>query len=148
VPTTVLPDTPITGDLPPERIADLIDQGAQLIATHGLEIGDLWPDALLRPYEPGDPCCTAGALAVVCGFRRAEDVEEMFTATTPDPTVPDDIYPPWTPHPVFAAVIAELGFTKPEDLYDWSDTATGTEVMEALREAAAKIRAQAGGAAS
>jgi hypothetical protein len=138
VSTTIPPATPITEDLPPERIADLIDQAAQLIETDGLEVGDLWPGALFGPYEPGSSCCTAGALAVVCGYRRAEQVEEAFTATSPI----DDGEVPWNPHPVFSAVMAELGFTKPEDLYDWSDSAGAREVVKELRIAAAKIRAR------
>jgi hypothetical protein len=137
VSTIVLPDTPISGPLTPDRIADLIDQAAQLIEANGLEIGDLWPDALLRPYEPGDSCCTGGALAVVCGYRRAEDVEEAFTAS-----IPTDEDLPWTPHPVFAAVMAELECVAPEHLYDWSDNSGQDSVVEALRGAAAAIRAR------
>lgn len=137
MPTTIPPDRPITGDLTPEQTADLIDAAATLIHDNGLEIGDLWPGALLQPYEPGMPCCIAGALAVVCGYRRAEHVEEAFTATSPD-----DEDAPWTPHPVLAAVMAELVFDEPEDLYDWSDTAHDQEVVEALRAAADAIRAR------
>lgn len=140
--TTVVPDRPITGDLTPERIADLIDQAAQLIERDGLEVGDLWTAATGRwDYEPGDSCCTAGALAVVCGYRRAEQVEEAFTATGSVNAV-DENGQEWEPHPVFAAVMAEFGFTEVEHLYDWSDRAGDREVVRVLRYAAAAIRAR------
>lgn len=130
--TTVIPDS---------QIADLIDQAAQLIHDDGLEIGGYWTDALLRPYEPGMPCCTAGALAAVCGYRETPAVETEFCGIglyDPDTGLFDDDHP----HPVFAALLAELGFRLIEDLYDWSDKAGDREVVEALREAAAEIRAR------
>jgi hypothetical protein len=141
--TTVPPPAPITTDLTPDQIADLIDQAAQLIETDGLEIGDLWTaDTGRWDYEPGDSCCTAGALAVVCGYRRADQVEEAFTATSSVGAVDEDGQEClWEPHPVFAAVMAEFGFAEVEDLYDWSDKAGDREVVGALREAAANIRA-------
>jgi hypothetical protein len=146
---TIPADRPITEDLTPNQIADLIDAAAQLIETDGLEVGDLWSAATDRwDYEPGDSCCTAGALAVVCGYRRADQVEEAFTATScVDACDEDGQELPWEPHPVFAAVLDKLGFDTPEDLYNWSDSAGDSRVVAALREAATKIRAQAGGAA-
>ena len=144
--TTIPANTPITRDLTPEQVADAIDQAARLIETDGLEIGGYWADALLRPYEPGMSCCTAGALAVATGYRDVADVEIEFVGIgsyDPDTGVFDDDHP----HPVFAAAMAELGFKEVEALYDWSDTAGDREVVDALRDAAAKIRAQAGGAA-
>ena len=57
-----MPDTPITGDLSPAQVADLIDEAATLIESDGLEVGDYWTGALFQPYEPGMPCCTVGAL--------------------------------------------------------------------------------------
>lgn len=130
--TTVIPDS---------QIADLIDQAAQLIHDDGLEIGGYWTDALLRPYEPGMPCCTAGALAAVCGYRETPAVETEFCGIglyDPDTGVTgaDD------PHPVLAAVMVELGFKCIEDLYDWSDEGDTREVVEELREVAASIRAR------
>lgn len=140
--TTVTPDRPIPADLTPDQVADLIDQAATLIETDGLEIGGYWPDSLLRPYEPGMSCCAAGALAAVSGYTDVTDVEKGFVGIgelvldTGD-TEPDH------PHPVFAAAMPALGFRQVEDLYNWSDNAGDVEVVEALREAAAKIRAGA-----
>lgn len=141
MPTIVTPDKPITGDLTPEQIADLIDQAATLIYNEGLMVGELWASSL-EPYEPGKQCCTVGALAVVSGFRDADDVEEVFTGNVPrfDPEVGADVA--LDPHPVFAAVMAELGFKQPEDLYDWSDSEQDRIVVEELRAAAAAIRAR------
>jgi hypothetical protein len=147
VTTTIHPDTPITEGLTPERIADLIDQAAQLIYENGLEIGDLWTDAIHFPYEPGASCCTAGALAAACGYRDAIDVETAFVGIGYY-DVTTDAYVELVAHPVFAAVMAELDFEQVEDLYNWSDTATDTEVVGALRDAATAIRARAQAAAS
>jgi hypothetical protein len=138
---TIPTHTPITRDLSPDQIADLIDQAAQLIERDGLEIGGYWPDSLLRPYEPGDSCCTAGALAAVAGYHEVVTVEDTFVGighydTETGETEPDH------PHPVFAAAMSALGFRRVEDLYDWSDNAGGREVVAELRDAAAKIRAR------
>jgi hypothetical protein len=43
---------------------------------------------------------------------------------------------------VLAAVMAELGFQEIEHLYDWSDNAWVSQVVEDLRGAAQKIRAR------
>lgn len=139
----VLPDTPITSDLSPAQVADLIDQAATLIETDGLEVGGYWADALFRPYEAGMSCCTAGALAAVSGYHDVTDVEEAFVGIgSYDPDTGDTS--PDCPHPVFEAAMAELGFKRVEDLYDWSDSAGDAEVVATLRDVAAKIRAQAG----
>jgi hypothetical protein len=140
------PHTPITADLSPAQVADLIDQAATLIETDGLEVGDYWKKALFQPYEPGTPCCTAGALAAVSGYRDGIDAEKAFVGVGDyDPetgaTEPDQ------PHLVMATVMKALGFREAEDLYDWSDNAGDRVVVAELRDAAAKIRAQAGGAA-
>jgi hypothetical protein len=145
VSTTVLPASPITSDLSPARIADLIDAAATLIEADGLEVGSYWAEALLRPYEPGMACCTAGALASVSGYRDVLDVEAGFVGLG-HYDAETNTYAEVPAHPVFAAAMAELGFTAVEDLYNWSDAAGDVEVVEALRDAAAKIRAQAGGA--
>lgn len=141
-----LPDTPITGDLSPAQVADLIDQAATLIESDGLEVGDYWTWALVQPYEPGMPCCTVGALAAVSGYRDGMDAEKAFVGVSDyDPetgaTEPDH------PHLVMATVMKVLGFREAEDLYDWSDNAGNQEVVARLRDAAAQIRAQAGVAA-
>jgi hypothetical protein len=139
--TTVPPPTPITTDLTPEWIAAIIDHAADLIHLDGLEVGGYWACALLQRYEPGFPCCVVGALAVACGYLRKEDVEATFVGL--------DYYDPkknaWVataPHPVLAAVMAELGFQEIEHLYDWSDNAWVSQVVEDLRGAAQKIRAR------
>jgi hypothetical protein len=139
----VIPDRPITADLSPAQVADLIDAAATLIETDGLEVGSFWADALFGPYEPGASVCTVGALAVTCGYRTPVDVEDGF--------VGDGSYDPETgitgpdhPHPVFAAVLAALGFKEAEDLYNWSDSAGDREVVAELRYVAAELRARAG----
>jgi hypothetical protein len=145
VSTTILPEAPISGDLSPERIADLVNQAATLIETDGLEVGGYWTEALLRPYEPGDRCCTVGALSVVCGYRQPGTVEDDFLGLSTF-NVETRSFTAGSPHPVFTAAAAALGFRRVEDLYDWSDKAGDAEVVEALREAAAKIRARGGAA--
>jgi hypothetical protein len=143
---TIPPDTPITGDLSPAQIADLIDQAATLIETDGLQVGDYWTRALFQPYEPGMPCCTAGALAAVSGYRDGIDAEKAFVGVSDyDPET--GVTEPDHPHLVMATVMKALGFREAEDLYDWSDNAGDREVVAGLRYAAAQIRAQAGGAA-
>lgn len=139
--TTIPADRPIPGDLTPAQIADRIDQAAHLIETDGLEIGGYWADSLLRPYEPGMSCCTAGALAAVSGYTDITDVEAAFVGLG-HYDLETNTYAEVPAHPVFAAAMAELGFRKVEDLYDWSDTAGDAEVVEALRDAATAIRAR------
>jgi hypothetical protein len=139
--TTVPPPAPIPTDLTPEWIAAIIDHAADLIETDGLEVGSFWADALFGPYEPGSSCDAAGALAVVCGFRRPADVEDGFIGLgSYDPET--GITAPDTPHPAFEAAMAALGFREAEDLHNWSDTAGDHAVVERLREAATKIRAR------
>jgi hypothetical protein len=143
---TIPPDMPITGDLSPAQVANLIDQAATLIETDGLEVGDYWTRALFQPYEPGMPCCTVGALAAVSGYRDGIDAEKAFVGIgdyDPDTGVSE----PDQPHLVMATAMKVLGFREAEDLYNWSDTAGDREVVAELRYAAAQIRAQAGGAA-
>jgi hypothetical protein len=143
---TILPDRPINGDLSPAQVADLIDQAATLIETDGLEVGDYWTSALFQPYEPGIPCCTAGALAAVSGYRDGIDAEKAFVGVSdydPDTGVTE----PDHPHLVMATAMKALGFREAEDLYNWSDNAGDREVVAELRYAAAQIRAQAGDAA-
>jgi len=143
---TIPPDTPITGDLSPAQVANLIDQAATLIETDGLEVGDYWTRALFQPYEPGMPCCTVGALAAVSGYRDGIDAEKAFVGVSDyDPQT--GVTEPDHPHLVMAAVMKALGFREAEDLYDWSDDAGDQEVVARLRYAAAQIRAQAGVAA-
>jgi hypothetical protein len=136
----VIPDRPIPADLSPAQVADLIDAAATLIDTDGLEIGGYWTEAVLRDYEPGDSVCTLGALAVTCGYRSPVDVEDGF-AGLPRYDVDERDFVDGTPHTVWTAALAALGFQRVEDLYDWSDKAGDREVVDALREAAAKIRA-------
>jgi hypothetical protein len=143
---TIPPDKPITGDLSPAQVADLIDQAATLIETDGLEVGDYWARALFQPYEPGMPCCTVGALAAVSGYRDGIDAEKAFVGIGDyDPET--GVTEPDHPHLVMATAMKALGFREAEDLYDWSDNAGDREVVAELRYAAAQIRAQAGGAA-
>ncbi|WP_433559239.1 DUF6197 family protein [Pseudonocardia xinjiangensis] len=143
---TIPPDTPIIEDLSPAQVADLIDQAATLIETDGLEVGDYWTRALFQPYEPGMPCCTAGALAAVSGYREGIDAEKSFVGVSDyDPET--GVSEPDHPHLVMATAMKALGFREAEDLYDWSDNASDREVVAGLRYAAAQIRAQAGGAA-
>ncbi|WP_433296519.1 DUF6197 family protein [Pseudonocardia sp. CA-142604] len=143
---TIQPDTPIIGDLSPAQVADLIDQAATLIETDGLEVGDYWTKALFQPYEPGMPCCTVGALAAVSGYRDGIDAEKAFVGVGDyDPAT--GVTEPDSPHLVMVAAMKALGFREAEDLYDWSDNAGDREVVAELRNAAAQIRAQAGGAA-
>jgi hypothetical protein len=139
-------DTPITGDLSPAQVADLIDEAATLIESDGLEVGDYWAGALFQPYEPGMPCCTVGALAAVSGYRDGIDAEKAFVGVSDyDPQT--GVTEPDHPHLVMTAVMKALGFREAEDLYDWSDDAGDQEVVARLRYAAAKIRAQEGVAA-
>ncbi|MFC5236043.1 DUF6197 family protein [Pseudonocardia zijingensis] len=138
-----LPDTPITKDLSPAQVADLIDQAAALIESDGLEVGDYWTWALFQPYEPGIPCCTVGALAAVSGYRDGMDAEKTFVGVSsynPETGVTE----PDRPHLVMATVMKVLEFREAEDLYDWSDNAGNQEVVARLRYAAAQVRAQAG----
>jgi hypothetical protein len=142
----MLPDKPITGDLSPVQVADLIDLAATLIESDGLEVGDYWTGALFQPYEPGMPCCTVGALAAVSGYRDGIDAEKAFVGVSDyDPET--GVAEPDHPHLVMATVMEALGFREAEDLYDWSDDAGDREVVARLRDAAAQIRAQAGVAA-
>jgi hypothetical protein len=142
----MLPDKPITGDLSPAQVADLIDQAATLIESDGLEVGDYWTGALFQPYEPGMPCCTVGALAAVSGYRDGIDAEKAFVGVSDyDPET--GVAEPDHPHLVMTTVMKALGFREAEDLYDWSDDAGDREVVARLRRAAAQIRAQAGVAA-
>lgn len=143
---TILPDTPITGDLSPAKVADLIDQAATLIESDGLEVGDYWTRALFQPYVPGTPCCTVGALAAVSGYRDGIDAEKAFVGVSDyDPET--GVTEPDHPHLVMATAMTALGFREAEDLYDWSDTAGDHAVVAALRYAAAQIRARAGSVA-
>jgi hypothetical protein len=143
---TILSDTPISGDLSPAQVADLIDEAATLIETDGLEVGDYWTRALFQPYEPGMPCCTVGALAVVSGYRDGIGAEKAFVGVGDyDPEI--GVIEPDQPHLVMSTAMKALGFREAEDLYDWSDNADDREVVAELRFAAAQIRAQSGGAA-
>jgi hypothetical protein len=144
---TTLPVTPITGDLSPAQVADLIDQAATLIETDGLEVGDFWIEAPFQPYEPGMPCCTVGALAAVSGYRDGIDADKSFVVGVGDYDPETGVTEPDHPHIVMATAMKALGFREAEDLYDWSDDAGDREVVAELRYAAAQIRAQAGGAA-
>lgn len=143
---TNLVKTPISGDLSPEQVADLIDRAATIIETDGLEVGDFWAGAVFRPYEPGLPCCTVGALAAVAGYRDGVEAEKAFVGVSDyDPET--GAAEPDRPHPVMATVMRALGFREAEDLYEWSDNAGDEEVVARLRSAAAAIRAHACAAA-
>jgi hypothetical protein len=143
---TKVSDTPISGDLSPAQVADLIDQAATLIETDGLEVGDYWTRALFQPYEPGTPCCTVGALAVVSGYRDGIGAEKAFVGVSDyDPKT--GVTEPDHPHLVIATAMKALGFREAEDVYEWSDHAGDREVVAELRFAAAQIRTQSGGAA-
>jgi hypothetical protein len=136
---TTLPAQPIAAEnLDLAAIADRVDLAAALIERDGLEHGDLWDTGLLLDYRDGVACSADGALAVVCGYRNARQAEAEFFGT--DVLYLDADQVPSAPHPVLAAVMAEMCCVRVEELFDWSDSARPDQVVARLRQVAAAFR--------
>ena len=100
----------------------------------------MWDTALLVGYRDGIPCCTAGALAVACGYRQPRRVNDEFFGYAASYDAASGRTVEIGPHPVLAAVMWELCCTDVVQLLDWSDKARPDQVVARLRQAAAAIR--------
>lgn len=116
----------------PAEVAGHIDRAADLIEQNGKTAGAWWPPSQTL-YEPGSPCCTAGALTVAV---LGEDVTFHHAARFTAVDGPSEV----GAHPVFAALRTELGFAEAAEVFDWSDATPQDKVIARLRKAATSIR--------
>lgn len=137
--------TPVD-DLTPDAIADILERAATVIEAEGLCVGDYWPIDFSRndrenTWEPGRSCCSAAAIGVAAGYRNGREIGDTVVGFARfDGFEPPPVPISTNPHPALRALLKHLGLLTAEELFEWSDEAGQTKVVETLRECATALR--------
>lgn len=135
MPTTIeqAAPAPLAYDSPP---ADILDRAADIIAANGRHQGALWDLAGFVPWAPTMPCCAAAAIGIALGQHTVHNVQNWV--------IPSGIegQQDQPPHPAFAALMAHLDAPTVQHVFAWSDEHEASEIAAAMRDCAAKIRAE------
>lgn len=122
-------------------IAEHLERAAQMIDTAGLNRGGYWEGPLRVRYVRDTPVDAVGALAITYGLTLKLDVDEHF-AGVPFFHQRSGDYVGKDVHPALAALMADLAFTKVEQVFEWSDNAEGYLVVDSLRSLANELRSR------
>lgn len=113
--------------------AEILTRAADLIDHVGLHKGDYWRGASTgEPYNPGCPCCTIGALAVVTGITcLATDSDDEWSGGI-DPTLVS----------LVLFINRDRSSTRTKFIDAWNDMSgqTAVRVAATLRACAAELQ--------
>lgn len=130
VPEAVAPASDSAPDFTcPAEQARRILAAADLIERDGLHCSEFW-DTDEGPYRPGIPVCTVAALAVAC------DVDLNY-----GPVSFGDFRPVLDTVANALNCVDLLGEPEVHQVYAWSDSARGDQVVARLRDIAYELRA-------
>lgn len=127
----------IAWDMP---TATVLHGAADLVKAHGLHpafwrhgvlFREYWPDERTQPWREGLSLSPIGGIGVAIGLRHRGDITHLIIPCVVDPDQPC--------HDAVVALWTYLGFDNVCDLLGWIDHAGATQVVAALRGAAAAV---------